>query len=286
MTSLSAHSLLAVAPLLFCLVAGCSGEGALSHSMASNSPTDAGNPDAVAPPPPDDPTAACVSLPKLPEGTLELLPEFVTVFSHSTASCDTPGSGVLVRNTGAELINITAIGVSSGFTVATSALPLTLTPGETARAVVRYSRTDNPARVDGVLRIMTSQGCTEFDVSGLATDEGLFTYSEMAVDFGTWAQGVQSEPRNIDILYQRNPDFYQAEFSGFSTDPPESFPMEAAPVSPLRPASCDSFRVSVRFAAQGDPGPVEGALLWRVQTDSPDGVAEATVFIKLYGTVR
>lgn len=275
-------------------VVGCGGSQELATMVSdANEPIDAGPPAPEAPvgsQVPDPPPAAegCSELPSLEPGRIEMVPESATVFSHASEPCNALRSGLLLKNVGATQMNVTGISISPGvFHFGSLALPAIVASGDTLRVELGYARTDVfDDETSGNLRVRTSEGCADFEVLGLSSNGGLVTYSELAIDFGTVSPSTKPAPRTVNVLYQRSPEFAQTEFSGFSVDPPGLFEIVRAPESALRPESCESFSIDVRFVAPTEAGPVEGALLWLQETGSPEGIAEGIVRIPLYGRVE
>lgn len=258
----------------------------IEESTAGQGGSQEGEPEGPPPPPAD----GCAELPDLEPGRITRVPERITVFSHASEPCTSLGSGFLLKNSGAAPIQITGLSVTPDtFRLGTLALPATVAPGDTIRAELGYARTSliNDS-VEGQLRVMTSEGCTEFVVRGLSADDnGLTTYSELAIDFGNVEPSTKSAPRTVRVLYQNNLEgFSQPEFFGFSASPPDVFEVVRAPNSPIRLGSCESFSVDVRLIAPEAPGPVRGALEWLQQKEGPGGIAEGSVFIELFGRVE
>jgi hypothetical protein len=218
------------------------------------------------------------------ETGLQLIPEFVTAFRHIRAECESLGARFLLSNTQQSSAQINGAMVSSNFSVDSAEIPLDLLPGQSMRILVRYLG-DALDSEEGTLTVSTSSGCVDVPVRGLATDGGLMTYSDLAIDFGTARAGSMSAPREFVVKYQREASFASTTFEGFSAAPSDVFQVIASPEGPQSPESCDEIRFQIVFRAPQMPGRIEGALGWTATTDVGDGVAEGIVLVPLYGTV-
>jgi hypothetical protein len=214
---------------------------------------------------------------------IQIIPEFVTVFRHVSAECESLASAVLLHNGGASSIEIIGLRASLRFSVDSVGLPLELAPRQSLPVRLAYLG-DNLDSETGTLTVATSAGCLDLSVLGLASATGLMTFSDLAIDFGEVRAGTRSEPREFTIKQQRTPTFPASEYGGFSVAPAEPFELISAPDAPLSPASCEEIRFQVRFKAAQAPGRVEGSLGWYVSTETDRGVAEGIVYVPLYGT--
>jgi hypothetical protein len=216
-----------------------------------------------------------------------MLPDQVgtTTFSFpGSTQCQPLGMGLLLKNLGAEPIEVEGLGVGPEEFWVAAHLPAQLDPNETLPVVVDYTGA-NPDGAEGALTVSTSAGCFDFRVRGLAATERLMTYTDRAIDFGTVAMGTTSAPHTVSLLFQTAPELSLPTVEAFSATPQELFELIEVPTS-NQPVACQPLRISVRFKAPEMPGDFEGALLWRVLTVVPEGTAEGTVFIPLYGTSR
>jgi hypothetical protein len=218
------------------------------------------------------------------ETGLQLIPEFVTAFRHVAAECESLGARFLLSNTQQSSVRINGARVSSNFSVDSAEVPLELMPGESMPIRLRYLG-DAFDSEEETLTVSTSSGCIDIPVRGLATDGGLMTYSDLAIDFGTARAGSMAAPRDFVVKYQREASFASTIFEGFSAAPSEAFQVIASPEGPQTPESCDEIRFQIIFRAPQMPRRIEGALGWTATTDVGDGVAEAIVIVPLYGTV-
>ncbi|MET0414233.1 MAG: hypothetical protein ABW217_23180 [Polyangiaceae bacterium] len=134
------------------------------------------------------------------------------------------------------------------------------------------------------LTVATGRGCQSLQLKGVATEPNgrLVVYSPAAIDFGSVVIGGTSEPRTITIVTQYASDMPPNTFTGFSAVDP-TFEIVSAPPGGSQPASCEPLEINVRFRAPSTPGLVESWVSWGVRTDLPEGAAEGTVLLPVYG---
>lgn len=218
--------------------------------------------------------------------SLATMPEFFTVFQHSLSSCQPLGSGVLLKNTGTNLLRIDGLRASApefGLVVEGS-FPMEIGPGAFLPLRVYYRGTEDGS-TEARLTVATSGGCREFALRGLRTADALITRSNEAIDFGRVGIGGVSSAQRLAVLLESGTDPAMATFSAFSVDPPELFEIVDATSPETELLGCNARNVSIRFRAPSRPGVVEGSLLWGVTAMLPDGDAEGIMFVPLYATV-
>jgi hypothetical protein len=218
-----------------------------------------------------------------PETGLQLIPEFVTAFRHVDAECEPLPARFLLNNTQASPVQVDGARTSSKFSVDPLELPLDLLPGESTSIQIRYLG-DALDSEEGTLTVSTSSGCSDFPVLGLATDGGLMTYSDLAIDFGATRAGSVSGPREFVVAYQRAAAFPGTIFDGFSAAPSDTFQVIGAPDGRQSLESCDEIHFQIRFRAPQTLGRTEGALSWSATTQADNGTYEGLAFVPLYGT--
>jgi len=217
---------------------------------------------------------------------LRILPEQAEVAAFrffGTTECESLGTSVLLKNLNSTILSIYGLSVGpAGFSVGAS-LPVQLNPGATLAVSVKYTGADTTA--EGTLTVATSDGCFHFAVRGLASDEGVMTYSDSAIDFGDVERGASSESRPVSILLQYAANSPGSKVQGFSVYPEEMFAIVSYPEI-TEPESCAPLQVAVRFNAPREPGEFTGTLGWSVVTELSGTTYEGTVSIPLYGTSR
>jgi hypothetical protein len=216
---------------------------------------------------------------------LAMIPEFATVFHHVSAPCQSLASEVLLKNNGTTMITVEQVGARPGsFSAEVDGLPREVAPGGTLPVRVQYI-TDVAKVTQGVLSVVTSSGCAEFDVQGLGVDnDSLLTFSALAMDFGPLRARGASEARDVTVLMQRPATGPTSTLFDFAAGPKGVFDLVSGPAGKVVPASCETITLSVRFKAPAVAGPADGALSWEVTTETPQGDADALVSIPLLGT--
>lgn len=224
--------------------------------------------------------------------SLELLPQFVTVFQFIGSNCSSLSSAVLVRNNGTRPIAVSAVAVSPAFFSAGSPkLPMQLAAGASFSVQLAYGAAGaklEPGEADGTLTVLTSEGCAKFDITGLVvSDDALVTYSDYAIDFGTVPVGSISATKNIYIRVQRPPGAGTSRFGGFTASPSNLFSILGSPTADqLEPQSCDTLGLKLVFSAPTSPQRVTGTLSWEVTTSTPSGDAPGLVTVPLFGAAK
>lgn len=213
---------------------------------------------------------------------LAIVPEHAFAYSHLSVQCDALPTQVLLRNLSASDLELSGFSVTSDlFQLSPLSLPKVIAPGGSAPIAVSYVGTNEEGE-EATVRILTSEGCADFHIQGVATRDSAVTTSDAAIDFGSLAPGDSLE-RLYQIRYQRAADFAQTELFGFTVGPSPPFELVNSPTGVVRPESCTSVGLTVRFTAPVEPGPVEGILQYLVATELPGGTAEGVVLISLFG---
>jgi hypothetical protein len=216
---------------------------------------------------------------------LEMIPEIITVFQHSTSACAPLGSGVLVKNTGTVPLRIEGLAASAPeFGLVAGSLPVELSAGEFLPVRIYY-RGNEEGSVEARLTVATSAGCRGFRLRGLRTSDILITRTHEAIDFGTVVPGGTSDVRELSVLREGPDADRTTTFSAFGSDPPELYEIVRATGPENQGGVCKTRDVELRFHAPLNAGEFEGALLWRITFESTAGASEGTMVVPLYATV-
>lgn len=127
-----------------------------------------------------------------------------------------------------------------------------------------------------MLSVLTSAGCSEFPVMGLAVEQGaLLSQDAYALDFGDVPVGHVSDVREVQVLYQSEGHPTPSKLDHFGTGT-KAFEVVSSPGN-LTPQSCQVVTVGVRFQP-GSAGEFEDGLSWTVQTPPHEGSALVRLF--------
>jgi hypothetical protein len=136
------------------------------------------------------------------------------------------------------------------------ALPYDLAPGDSLVVRIGYLGVSEEAQT-GKFVLRTTEGCTEFSLTGIATAETLITMSDLAIDFGEVAVGQPTDDRTVEALVQYSAGAPKLQLEHFAISGP--FELLDEPGS-IVPESCVGVKLLVR-PSPARAGRVEGALL-------------------------
>jgi hypothetical protein len=134
----------------------------------------------------------------------------------------------------------------------------------------------------GTLWVFMPEGCAELEVHGGATDQGVFTYSDWMIDFGTVAPGATVE-RRFTALYQRGIDDEEASFGPCRGD--EWVTLIDAPDA-FEPTSCEPVDFTIRLVAPPEPGPFDASLHCSASFRSGRRTVDGGRVVPVFATVQ
>jgi hypothetical protein len=217
---------------------------------------------------------------------LEMVPSRARSFWWLPAApCESLSVGLLVRNNKATAARIIGLAIDlPDFSIASDALPRDIQPGASFEVAVSYRGNDALGLTLATLTVATLDGCSTFQVRGLAASEGgLITYTPAAIDFGDVEVGTVSEPRTVRILRQYRESTPASTFDGFGVGRSDVFELISAPPPASQLASCEELQIQLRFRAPEAPGSVESLLGWSVTIESAEGASEGLQGVPLFG---
>jgi hypothetical protein len=191
---------------------------------------------------------------------------------------------VHLRNTSESSFTIQQVHVTSGPFIVSAAqqLPQELPASASALIRVAITREAEPLekKVEGVVTVVTSQGCATVRIGGAATAEWpAYNHSIQAIDFGEVVVGAESAPRQLRIQLM-GAGAGEERLIGFVTDAGEFSILPPQPARETLMESCDTMNISLSFKAPPTPGRISGSLMW--ERASPE--ASAIIMLPLSGS--